>query len=66
MSIYEYDEEKHMRMEREASFADGKLEGRKEERIALIGKYFENVGTVESAKEMWNLTDEEIQEIKGR
>lgn len=30
MSIYEYDEEKHMRMEREASFADGKQEGLEE------------------------------------
>lgn len=49
-------------MEREASFADGRKEGR----IDLIGKYFENGGTVEAAKKMWNLTDEEIQEIKGR
>ena len=27
MSIYEYDEEKHMRMERESSFADGLKQG---------------------------------------
>ena len=29
MSIYEYDEEKHMRMEWEASYADGKADGQK-------------------------------------
>ena len=29
MSIYEYDEEKHMRMERETSYADGKADGQK-------------------------------------
>ena len=28
MSIYEYDEEKHMRQEREASWEEGKLEGK--------------------------------------
>ena len=27
MSIYEYDEEKHMRQEREAAWEDGKKEG---------------------------------------
>ena len=28
VSIYEYDEEKHMRQEREASWEEGKLEGK--------------------------------------
>ena len=28
MSIYEYDEEKHMRQEREASWEEGKFEGK--------------------------------------
>ena len=34
MSIYEYNEEEHMRMEREDAFEDGKKEGR-EEGLAL-------------------------------
>ena len=33
VSIYEYDEEKHMRMEREASFEDGLTQGRQEGRV---------------------------------
>ena len=36
MSIYEYDEEEHMRMEREASRAEGREEGREEGIVALI------------------------------
>lgn len=32
MSIYEYDEEKHLRMEREDAREEGKAEGRKEGR----------------------------------
>ena len=42
VSIYEYDEEKHMRMEREASFEDGltqgRVEGKQEMLLALIQK----------------------------
>ena len=30
MSIYEYDEEKHIRMEREQSYAEGMEEGREQ------------------------------------
>ena len=36
MSIYEYDEEKHMRMEREASYADGKLNGIEQGKKGLL------------------------------
>ena len=40
MSIYEYDEEKHMRQEREASWEEGRLSGIKEgeERVRLSGR----------------------------
>ena len=38
VSIYEYDEEKHMRMEREASFEDGLTQGRQEMLLELIEK----------------------------
>ncbi len=36
MSIYEYDEERHMRMEREASYADGKLNGIEQGKKGLL------------------------------
>lgn len=36
MSIYEYDEEKHMRMERETSYADGKLNGIEQGKKGLL------------------------------
>ena len=40
VSIYEYDEEKHMRQEREASWEEGRLSGIKEgeERVRLSGR----------------------------
>lgn len=36
VSIYEYDEEKHMRMEREQSYAEGMKQGREQEQNRLI------------------------------
>ena len=36
VSIYEYDEEEHMRMEREESWQEGRIEGRREGIKALI------------------------------
>ena len=37
MSIYEYNEEEHMRMEREDAFEDGKIEGREEGLASAAG-----------------------------
>ena len=36
MSIYEYNEEEHMRMEREDAFEDGQKKGREEERTKIF------------------------------
>ena len=78
MSIYEYDEEKHMRMEREEWFAKGYAEGfaeayaegcekgKMKRKIEFIGKYIDIGGTVEEAKRIWELTDEEVQLLKER
>ena len=44
MSIYEYDQEEHIRLEREEAYADGRAEGRAEgcdEGIALAKKIFQ-------------------------
>lgn len=46
MSIYEYDEEEHIRMEREDAFAEGRIEGRIE-------------GVVHTARK-FNATEKEI------
>ena len=44
MSIYEYDEEKHIRQEREEAKEDGRKEGRKEgERIKVIQLILDNM-----------------------
>lgn len=42
VSIYEYDEEKHMRQEREQHFAEGRIAGRQEAVLELLGE----LGTV--------------------
>ena len=39
MSIYEYDEEKHIRLEREDAFAEGRTEGRAEGIVRTARKY---------------------------
>ena len=42
MSIYEYDQEKHMRMERRDSFKEGKISAQKEIAIRMHEKGLEN------------------------
>ena len=62
MSIYEYDEEKHMRMEREASFEAGMQEGKAvgEDRVnQLIQKLLEAGRTEDITKAV---KDREYQE----
>ena len=58
MSIYEYDQEEHIRLEREEAYADGRAEGRAEgcdEGIALAKKIFQ--------LQREGFTNEEIAEI---
>ena len=68
MSLYEYDEEQHLRMEREYAFDDGLaqglLQGMQEARSAMIRRTMEvRDMTFEEACELLILTPEEVQEI---
>ncbi len=71
VSIYEYDEEKHMRQEREQHWQEGIAEGRKEgiaEGLRLRGmqvfkNMLENGYTKEEAQRLSELTDEQAREV---
>ncbi len=75
MSIYEYDEEKHMQQERqqylqegrEEGREEGRKEGRKEERLEMGKRVFQNMITQnysrEEAQKISELTDEQVKAI---
>lgn len=62
VSIYEYDQEEHMRQEREASREDGIKEGRKAERLDMIRHALEQGTDPEQIKRLLGVTQEEIAE----
>lgn len=71
MSIYEYDQEKHMRMQREADLMEGKKEGRIEGRIegeiqkliAQVCKKLQKNCRVPDIADMLEEKEEDIQRI---
>ena len=77
VSIYEYDEEKHMRMEREESYAEGVKQGIKEgvqqgikegvqqEKLQTIRKMLLDGLPTEKIKQYTDAADEEITKAKS-
>lgn len=69
MSIYEYNEEKHMRQEREAGIEEGRKQGIKEGqrkgRLEMICHALKNGAASEQLKELLGATEEEL-EAAGR
>ena len=73
MSIYEYDEEKHMRMEREESYAEGVKqgieqgikEGVQQEKLQTIRKMLLDGLQTEKIKQYTDAADEEITKAKS-
>ena len=60
MCLFEYDEERHMREERE----EGREEGRAQERMRLLIELVkEGTYTVEQASKKANMTEEEFKKI---
>ena len=73
MSIYEYNEEKHMRQEREAGreegrktgIEEGRKEGQRKGRLEMICHALKNGAASEQLKELLGVTEEEL-EAAGR
>lgn len=61
MSIYEYNEEKHMRQEREAGIEEGIKEGQRKERLEMICRALKNGAASEQLKELLGVTEEELE-----
>jgi predicted transposase YdaD len=71
MSIYEYDEEKHMRMEREENYAYGKADGLEEGReegetrklVSLVCKKLQKKYSVSDIAEILEESEAKIENI---
>ena len=63
MSIFEYDQEKHMRQEREDAWADGHSAGREEMLITQIRKKLAKGKSVEVIADELEESEERIREL---
>ena len=61
VSIYEYDQEKHIRQEREASREEGIKEGMSRGRSELIRHALQKGTEPEMLKELFDVTEEELE-----
>ena len=64
MSIFEYDQEKHMRQEREEAWADGHSAGLAEARLSMIIQMLKNGMSAEDISRAAGATEEEIKKAK--
>ena len=63
VSIYEYDEEKHMRQEREAAWEDGKKEGMEQLLLRKIKRKLAKGKTIPEIADELEETEERISEL---
>ena len=63
VSIYEYDEEKHLRMEREQSFAEGMESGKVQEQFRVVMKMCEKRLNPEQISNLTGISIEEVEKI---
>lgn len=64
MSIFEYDQEKHIRQEREEAWADGHSAGLAEARLSMIIQMLKNGMSAEDISRAAGVTEEEIKKAK--
>lgn len=63
MSIYEYDDENHLRMEREQSFAEGMESGKVQEQFRVVMKMCEKGLNPEQISNLTGISSEEIEKM---
>ena len=64
MSIFEYDQEKHMRQEREDAWADGHSAGLEEARLSMIIQMLKNAMSEEDISRVAGVSQDEIKKAK--
>ena len=62
VSIYEYDEEKHLRMEREQSYADGLEQGIVQEQYRMAQEMYKKGFPLEQISELIGVDKEQIEQ----
>ena len=65
MSIFEYDQEKHMRQEREEAWADGHSAGVEEARLSMIMQMLKNGMSEEDISRIAGASEKEIKDAKS-
>ena len=65
MSIFEYDQEKHMRQEREEAWADGHSAGVEEARLSMIIQMLKNGMSEEDISRIAGASEKEIKDAKS-
>ena len=65
MSIYEYDQARHIRQEREEAWEEGKQEGMEQERLSIVGRMLEGGTSLEEIKQLTGATEAEVERARN-
>lgn len=65
MSIYEYDQARHIRQEREEAWEEGKQEGMEQERLAIVRRMLEGGASPEEIKRLTGATEAEVERVRN-
>ena len=65
MSIYEYDQARHIRQEREEAWEEGKQEGMEQERLAIVRRMLEGGTSLEEIKRLTGVTEAEVERVRN-
>ena len=65
MSIYEYDQARHIRQEREEAWEEGKQEGMEQERLAIVRRMLEGGASLEEIKQLTGATEAEVERARN-
>ena len=64
MSIYEYDQARHIRQEREEAWEEGKQEGMEQERLSIVRRMLEGGTSLEEIKQLTGATEAEVERAR--
>ena len=65
MSIYEYDQARHIRQEREEAWEEGKQEGMEQERLSIVRRMLEGGTSLEEIKRITGATEAEVERARN-
>ena len=65
MSIYEYDQARHIRQEREEAWEEGKQEGMEQERLSIVRRMLEGGASLEEIKQLTGATEAEVERARN-